>query len=136
MDSKPIIPLITVFLVETVHAAPAYEAGQVIFEPHSATAVTMAGLQFVLGVTTFLYQRKLVTTSPKHRKKMDLICFVAVLYLALATLIEVGVITFGSPFSPESTRFVAHCSVFSSILLIVHMWEKLNMKQNRNNRKP
>ncbi|WP_018619847.1 hypothetical protein [Spirosoma luteum] len=115
-------------VVQTVHATPALEAGQVIFKEHPGNMVALVVLQVLLGITLFLYYRNWVTTPVKHRYKMNQLCIGAGIYLALVTLAEVIVITFGSPFSQHTTQFLAHSSMWASGLIALSMWEKINLR--------
>lgn len=119
------LSLIVCVAIQTVHALPAVEAGMVIFNEHWLNALAMAFMQILLGVSAFLYVRGLFKAKPAHRRGMAHLCGWAVAYLAFSTMAEVYVVSFGSPFDPSVTEFIAHTLMFIDGVASLYLWERL-----------
>lgn len=110
--------------VQTTHALPAYEAGEVIFHPHSLNTIAMVAMQMLLGVSTFLYAYGMVRARHNHRKRLDALCGWAVSYLGVSTLVEIFVSRYGSPLSDNMTACVAHVASFIDGAVALYLWER------------
>ncbi|RIV27361.1 hypothetical protein DYU11_03345 [Fibrisoma montanum] len=127
-DPKRVIFAVCLF-IQALHAYLALKAGGLIFGPLTDDTYEMATLQLIPGTLMDLFHRKSMVPAGKLRRLFHVSSKYIMGYFFLLIVAQVALVVYGSPFTADTTEFIARMSMVINSFIAVFLLLNLNWRK-------